>query len=444
MPPLSEALRAKIAGVPDQPGCYLWKNADGRVLYVGKAKQLRRRVASYAQRLADLPVRLQCMLGEAADLEWLVTGSEVEALLTEALLIKELQPKYNIALKDGKTYPLLAITREPFPRVFVTRERQLPNAELLGPFPSATDLQRAVHFLQRVFRFRACDLEIREDDPARRSFSPCLNWHIKRCSAPCTTRISAAEYQADIRALRAFVAGRGRSELLADLTARMKDAAKELRFEDAARIRDQIQALARLSERGRLADYREPAAPVLDAAAGLAALQRHLALPAPPRVIEGFDIAHLQGRFVVAGLVQFVGGVPHKDGYRRFRVQGALPAPRNDDCAAMREVVARRYRRLCDEGRALPDLVLIDGGAGQLRAAQAALAEVGVALPALIALAKREETVVRADGSPLALPRRDPGLRLLQYVRDEAHRFCRRYFHLLQRQALEESAADPP
>lgn len=441
---IPEPLLAKIPSVPDDPGCYLWKDAEGRVIYVGKAKHLRRRVASYVQRLDEHQPRTRRMLADAVDLEWLVAGSEIEALLTESMLIKELQPRYNVLLKDGKDYPLLAITREEFPRVFLTRDRNLAGADLLGPFPSAGDLQRATHFLQRAFRFRTCDLDLREDDPARRSFAPCLNWHIKRCSAPCTTRIGAAEYGEDIRALRAFVSGRGRGDLLDGLRARMRAAAGDLRFEDAARVRDQIQAIERLSERGRLADYREPAAPVIDIGAGMVALQQHLALAGPARTIEGFDIAHLHGRHVVAAMVQFVGGVPNKDGYRRFRVKGAMENVRNDDFASMREVVGRRYRRLREEGRPFPDLVLIDGGLGQLNAALAALAAEEVRLPAIVGLAKREETIIRPDGSGLRLPRRDAGLRLLQYVRDEAHRFCRRYYHLLQRQALDTPAQPDP
>ena len=441
---IGEQLLAKIATVPDDPGCYLWKDAEARVIYVGKAKHLRRRVVSYVQRLDDHQPRTLRMLQEAVDLEWLVAGSEVEALLTESLLIKELQPRFNVLLKDGKDYPLLAITREEFPRVFVTRDRRLADADLIGPFTSGSDLRRAYHFLQRAFRFRTCELDIHEGDPVRRSFAPCLNWHIKRCSAPCTTKIGAAEYGEDIRALRAFVTGRGRGPLLGQLRERMRACSGDLRFEDAARIRDQILAIERLSERGKLSDYREPSAPVIDIGAGVAALQQHLGLAGPARTIEGFDIAHLHGEHVVAAMVQFVGGVPNKDGYRRFRVKGAIDLKRNDDFASMQEVVGRRYRRLRDEGQALPDLVLIDGGLGQLNAALEALAAEGVQLPAIVGLAKREETIILPGGRALRLQRRDAGLRLLQYVRDEAHRFCRRYYHLLQRQALGQPSQQDP
>lgn len=428
----SPDLCSKIAAVGDGPGCYLYKDAGGRVIYVGKAKNLRRRVASYFQREGH-PARTTRLVLEITDLEIITTDSEVEALLLESSLIKDLQPRFNVLLKDGKDYPLLAITREEFPRVFITRDRKLEGVDFVGPFISARDLIRAYYFLMRVFRFRVCDLAIHEADVSRKYFRPCLNYHIKRCSAPCTTHIDRAAYASDILALRAFLAGKGKGPVVADLRLRMQQASAELRYEDAARLRDQVLALDRLKERGRLRDYAEPAAPVLDIHAGLAALQKTLGLTAPPQVIEGFDIAHLQGQHVVASLVRFVSGVPDKDGYRRFKVRGEDGNPGNDDFAAMREVVGRRYRRLREEGKPFPDLVLIDGGHGQVAKAMEALTQEGVTVPALVGLAKREEILILSDGRELQVGRRDPGLKLLQYVRDEAHRFCRRYFHLLQR-----------
>jgi excinuclease ABC subunit C len=435
---MSPDLAEKIATLPVGPGCYVYKDAAGNEIYVGKAKNLRRRVASYFQARDGHPAKTMRLVQEVVDLLVIETDSEVEALLLENVLIKDFQPRFNIKLKDDKTYPLLAITREEFPRVYCTRDRSAPEVDYLGPFGSAKDLYRAYHFLMRVFRFRVCDLDLHEGDPKRHSFAPCLNFHIKRCSAPCTTRVTREEYGEDIRALRAFLGGRAKGEVLGSLRQRMKLAASTLRFEDAARCRDQIHALDRLKERGRLKDYDEPEAPVIDLGSGLARLQDHLGLANPVRIIEGFDIAHLQGDYVVASLVQFVGGVPNKDGYRRFKVRGTDGVARNDDFAAMQEVVGRRYRRLRDEGAVLPDVVLIDGGHGQVARAMEALREAGVAVPCLIGLAKREETIIRSDGSELRLGRRDPALKLLMYVRDEAHRFCRRYFHLLQRQALDD------
>ncbi len=442
-PATAVLLLEKVSSLPTTPGCYLYKDASGRIIYIGKAKNLRRRVASYFQRDDRHPAKTLRLVQEVVDLEAVSTDSEVEALLLENTLIKEFQPRFNLRLKDDKNFPLLAVTREEFPRVFITRDHGIEKADLYGPFGSSTDLRRAYHFLQRVFRFRVCDLEIHEGDAWRRNFGACLNLHIKRCSAPCTLRIGREEYGQDLAGLRAFLAGRGKGPVVAGLRERMQTAAKNLRFEDAARCRDQLQSLERLKERGRLRDYDDPAAPTLDLHAGLAALHQHLGLAAPPRTIEGFDIAHQGGKHVVASLVRFVGGVPDKDGYRRFKVKGVDGVERNDDFAAMHEVVGRRYRRLRDEGQALPDLVLIDGGHPQVAKAMAALAEAGVTLPAVVGLAKREELLILPDGRELQVSRRDPGLKLLQYVRDEAHRFCRRYLHLLQRNALGAPAVDP-
>ncbi|TVR41162.1 MAG: excinuclease ABC subunit UvrC [Planctomycetota bacterium] len=425
---------AHLRQLPRGPGCYIFFNGDGEEIYVGKAKNLHKRVSSYFQRNRGHPNRTLRLVQQAERVEVIETDSEVEALLLENQLIKELQPRFNVNLKDDKEYPLLAITRDPFPKVFITRDRQLPGVDYYGPFGSATQLRRAYHFLMRVFRFRNCDLDIQPADPKRRHFKPCLNYHIKRCSAPCTLAIDAETYQADIKALRAFLSGRGKGEVVRELDGRMRGAAQALRFEDAARYRDALRAIDRLKERGRLRDYDAGPAPIIQADEGAKTLAEALALPRPPRMIEGFDIAHFMGSNVVAAMVQFVDGVPNKDGYRRYRVQGEDGSgdPGNDDFAAMREVVGRRYRRLRDEGRELPDLVLIDGGQGQVAMALAALREADIALPCLIGLAKREETIIRADGSELVLSRRHAGLKLLQYVRDEAHRFSRRYLHLLQ------------
>lgn len=433
----------KIAQLSTSPGCYIYKDAAGNEIYVGKAKNLRKRVASYFQSRDGHPAKTLRLVQEVADIQVIETDSEVEALLLENVLIKDLQPRYNIKLKDDKSYPLLAITREEFPRVYCTRERQASGVDYIGPFGTAKELYRAYHFLMRVFRFRVCELDIKESDPKRQFFAPCLNYHIKRCSAPCTTKVNAVEYGQDISALRAFLRGRAKGDVLKSLQQRMKLASTELRFEDAARCRDQIFALERLKQRGRLQDYDEPAAPTIDLHSGLKRLQEHLQLAQPVQVIEGFDIAHLAGEHVVASLVQFVGGVPNKDGYRRFKVRGVDGNPGNNDFAAMHEVVGRRYRRLRDEGGVLPDVVLIDGGLGQVGMAQQALQAEQVSVPCLIGLAKREETIVRPDGSTLRLSRRDPALKLLQYVRDEAHRFCRRYFHLLQHQVLEDVEKKP-
>ncbi|TVR16331.1 MAG: excinuclease ABC subunit UvrC [Planctomycetota bacterium] len=427
-----------LKALPTGPGCYLFRDSDGSEIYVGKAKNIRKRVSSYFHRGRGHPTRTLRLVQEAVSVNTIETDSEVEALLLENRLIKELQPRYNVNLKDGKEYPLLAISRDPFPKVFITRNSSLRNVDLIGPFASATQLRRAYHFLMRVFQFRTCDLDIQEHDPQRRYFTPCLNYHIKRCSAPCTLRINQEQYNDDIKALRAFLAGRNKRQVVDTLRQRMAAAASDMRYEDAARYRDQLQAIDRLQERGRLRDWQGGPAPVIAGDEGARKLAQALGLEHSPRIIEGFDIAHYMGTHVVAAMVQFVDGIPNKDGYRRFRVHGEAgdDNPGNNDFAAMREVVARRYARLRDEGRDFPDILLIDGGLGQVHMAVEALRTEQVHLPCVVGLAKREETMVLPSGDEIRLSRRNPGLKLLQYVRDEAHRFSRRYLHLLQGKQL--------
>lgn len=425
-----------LRGLPTGPGCYLLRDVDGHVLYVGKAKNLRRRVASYFRSGGPGLQRLAVLVRSATSVEIHDTGSEVEALLLENRLIKDLQPPYNVRLKDGKEFPVLAITHEEFPRVFITRDHAITQAELIGPFTSSAELKRAYHFLMRAFQFRDCRLDIRSADPRRRHFHPCLNYHIKRCSAPCAARIDAAQYGSDIAALRSFLAGRGAAAMIADLDGRMRQAADGLCFEEAARHRDQIAALRSLAQRGNLRDHALLPAPVPDGERALRSLARALSLNGPPRLIEGFDIAHLMGSDVVAAMVSFVDGRSARDGYRHYRIRGGVEGARNDDLAAMREVVSRRYRRLCDEDQPRPDLIMIDGGLGQVRAAAQALAGLGLGQLALVGLAKEDEILVLPDGREIRLGRRHPGLRLLMYVRDEAHRFSRRYHHLLRAKGL--------
>ncbi len=434
--PADPDLPRRLAELPTGAGCYIYKDAHGQEIYVGKAKNLRARVGSYFHAGAGHPIKTVRMLEEACDLEIIEVDSEVEALLLENRLIKDLQPAYNVRLKDDKTYPLLAIGREPYPRVHITRDRDLP-VDYLGPFVAAGSLHQAYHFLMRAFRFRSCKREITAEAIRSRRYRPCLNYHIERCSGPCAGRISQEHYAADIRALRDFLTGRRKGQVMRDLRRRMQAASEAQEYEEAARCRDQLKALDDLGLRGRLSDYTAPAAPIIEAEKSLARLARILDLPDAPRVIEGFDIAHLAGQHVVASMVRFLDGVPHRQDYRRYRIRGPEDTgPSNDDVAAMAEVVGRRYRRLRDERRPLPDLILVDGGHAQVAAAHRVLAELDLTVPALIGLAKREETVVAEDGREHAPGRRDPGLKLLMYIRDEAHRFCRRYYHLLQRKGL--------
>jgi excinuclease ABC subunit C len=427
-----EKAREILARLPEAPGVYFMKDARGTVLYIGKAKNLRARVSTYFH---DAPAdpRLRAMLARAEDVEFLQAPSEVDALLLEARLVKDIQPRYNEKLKDDKSFTMLAITRyDDFPKVWIVRETDDVDAETYGPFTSAGDLRDAVRVLQKVFRFATCSLDIRADDPKRRFFRPCLLHALRRCTAPCADRVSRERYLEDVDRLRAFLRGR-RDEVLADLRRAMAEASRRLEYERAAELRDQIRALENLARHAE-AEYIEGDITPLDPKEGLEELGRLLGLPGPPRTIEGIDIAHLQGGQSVGSVVTFVDGIPFKSGYRRYRIRTVEGI---DDYAMIREVVSRRYRRLEEEGRVFPDVVLVDGGAGQLNAAAGALSTLGVRPPVTLSLAKEEETLFR-DGRPFPVAKSSPALRLLMYVRDEAHRFAQHYHHLLRRKALAE------
>ncbi len=426
--------QAKAREFPQGPGVYLLKDNAGRVIYVGKAKNLRARASSYFLQAAAEDRRTAELVREICDADYLEAESEVDALLVEARLIKDIQPKYNIDLKDDKSFPYLQITtHEDFPRIEFTREPQGRGVKLYGPFASAGALRGAIQVLQKIFQFRTCSLDIREGEEDKwRWFRPCLLASIRQCTAPCNLRISREEYRRDIQRLRMFLEG-NKSTLLNEMHAEMAAAAAERQFERAARLRDEIRMLETLHERGELDTHAQPEVFYIDPRKGLTGLKKVLGLEHVPRTIEGVDIAHLGGQETVASLVQFIDGLPFKPGYKRYRIREVKQV---DDFASIHEVVSRRFKRLRDEGQSPPDLLLIDGGRGQLNAALAALDQVGLRPPTVVSLAKREEALYLPDqAEPLVLRRRSYALRLLQYVRDEAHRFAQHYHHILRRKS---------
>ncbi|HMA42103.1 MAG TPA: excinuclease ABC subunit UvrC [Gemmatimonadales bacterium] len=524
----------KLTALPDQPGVYLWKNAAGEVLYVGKAKSLRSRVPAYfAPDHQDTPERA-ALAAQIADLETIIVPDEAQALLLENNLIKEHQPRFNIRLRDDKSYPRIAVTvGEPFPRVLVVRRVQLEGARYFGPYTDVRTLRQTLGIIRRLFTVRSCQYDLPRDAPNR----PCLDYHIERCRAPCVGYQSEAEYRRMIDDVLLFLEGKT-LEVRTQLRERMRQAAVEQDFERAAQLRDALQWLEQVERpqsveqvggddadaiglardgddacgvflrirSGRLIarEHRfleragaEPEAGVLSAflvrfylpleararrvllpfvpddleglralAPGIEwlvpqrgtnaklveladqnarhlleslllesfdveeraadpvyALGRDLGLASVPRAFVCIDISTNQGRDTVGSLVWFEAGRPKKAEYRRYRIRGA----QQDDFAAVHEVVTRFLRRRLDEQKALPDLVVVDGGRGQLSAAVAAAAEVGVATP-LASLAKREEEVyLPGRAEPLRLSRRSPALKLLQRARDEAHRFAVSY-----------------
>jgi excinuclease ABC subunit C len=424
---------AKVREFPTTPGVYLLKDRSGRVIYVGKAKNLRSRAGSYFLKAAAEEHRTAHWVGEICDADYVECESEVDALLVESRLIKDVQPKYNKEQKDDKTFPYLMITsREDFPRVEITREPKQRGVKLYGPFANVGALRGALQILQRIFQFRTCSLDIEEGDERWRWFRPCLLASIEQCTAPCNLRISKEDYRRDIKRLQMFLEG-NKAKLLAQMRDEMVAAAKALEFEKAARLRDEIRMLETLDQRGEIDTHAQPEVFQIDPKKGLVGLRKVLQLKDTPRVIEGMDIAHLGGGQTVASLVQFIDGLPFKPGYRRYKIRDVEGI---NDFASMHEVVARRYRSLRDSGEVFPDIVLIDGGKGQLNAALAAFDAIGVERPTVISLAKREEEIyLPGESEPLRLSRHAYALRLLQYIRDESHRFAQHYHHILRRKS---------
>jgi len=427
-------LRGQIKEMPRTPGVYLMKDGEGRVLYVGKAKRLRERVASYFQPGTDLAASRSTWIAEMAgrveEIAHLECESEVDAILQEARLIKDIRPTYNRAQTDDKTFPYLEITqREDFPGVYVTREPRA-GSKLYGPFTSAGELRRVLQVLQRVFRFRTCHLEIDAADEKRRFFRPCILHSIAQCTGPCADRISREAYRKDIVRLRRFLESK-RSEVLRQLQREMAEQAEQLNFEEAARLRDEIKAIESISDRGEVDEHVQPELFALDPAGGLNGLASLLGLDDSVRIVEGVDIAHIMGHEAVGALVCFIDGRPFKNGYRRYKIRQVEGI---DDYAMIQEVLRRRYRKAARHEEIFPDVILIDGGLGQLHAAEDAFREMPIKPPALVSLAKRdEELFMLGRDEPVRLKRNDPVLQLLQRVRDESHRFAQHYFHILRR-----------
>ena len=530
---IPENVAAKLAHLPDSPGVYLWKDATGVVLYVGKAKSLRSRVRSYFASDHESSVKTRHLVRLIRDVETIVVPTEAHALILENNLIKEYRSRFNIALRDDKSYPYIKVTlHEPFPRVFVTRRFQSDGARYFGPFTDVGAMRRALNVVKRIFTVRSCRYAMPTEMPER----ACLDWHIGRCKAPCIGLQSQQDYRAMIADVVQFLDGRP-EEVTRRVRAMMEAAAASLEFERAAELRDALLKLESIeeptvvmqaeggdrdvvgfardgddacvsilrirdgkllardhrylantegepddeilvayllqhyqhqAERARevLLPFNLPEQSIVEASLATARLlvpqrgakrelmdlamqnarhlleemkltseesderatdpvydlQRELGLAIVPRSFVCFDISHAQGRDVVASMVWFENGRPKRSEYRKFKVEGEWG---NDDFASMNEVVTRYFTRRVAEELPLPDLCVIDGGKGQLHAAQDALAAIGLTTLALASLAKKEEEVFLPGRSEsLRLSRRSPGLRLLQMARDEAHRFA--------------------
>ncbi|MDY3868565.1 MAG: excinuclease ABC subunit UvrC [Pyramidobacter sp.] len=426
-----ERIRAILKTLPLKPGVYLMHDETGKVIYVGKAKVLKRRVSSYFNHKDFAIPRLRKLVQTVEDISFIRTETEAEAFIVESRLIKKLQPFFNVELKMGTRYPYVVVTSEAFPRIVVTRQRP-STGRVFGPYTATGTLNALLRLIKNFFPLRTCALDLSK----RKLQRPCIMYDVGKCPAPCGGYCTEREYSQTVDDILMLLNGQT-SDLIARLRVRMEKLAKEMRFEEAALARDTIHNLWRFSRQkisatltGELDE---------DTWEALTRLRDLCRLPVVPWRIDGFDISHSSGHETYGVVVVFEQGISNPSLYRRFQIKTVEGI---DDFRSMRETVLRRYRQLIDSQLPLPQLILIDGGPEQLIFAREALKEVPVDIPT-ISLAKREELVfVEPDSEPLRLERNDPALRLLQRVRDESHRYAitthrRRRISRLSRSALE-------
>jgi len=555
---MNDSLKNRISNVPKKPGVYQFINDKGEIIYIGKAKDLRVRVRSYFQKNKYQTPKNQSMIKRISDLDWIVVSSEVEALLTEANLIKENRPHYNINLKDDKSFPYIRITKESYPRIFITREIIKDGSRYFGPYTDVYVLRRSLKAVHKIFPIRSCDFILDKKTIQSLKVDLCLDYHIKKCDGPCQGLVSKEEYNKMIKRVVSFLQGRT-TETELYINDQMSKAANETRYEDAAMYRDQLNAIKKFKDRqrkvaadfddrdvialsrkenmcvsvivrirnGRIhsrekismnisdetdsdiialvitqfylnSDFIPKVLNVSDIPTNKAQLkywlkekrngsieikvpirgdkareirlaqqnaklllgewiinrkkrrelipkmiqqlQDDLQLNIPPRRIEAFDISHLGGEDTVASMVCFIDGNAKKSEYRKYKIKGVNGI---DDFAAIREVVLRRYKRLKDKKLSYPDLILIDGGKGQLNMAVSALRDLGLDYLLVIGLAKRlEEVFIPGNSDAQSIPKNSPGLILLRKIRDEAHRFAIKYQKQRRNKKVRESIFD--
>ncbi len=424
--------------IPAKPGVYVFRDRFGRVIYVGKASNLRRRMSSYFQpsRLNRADPKLRSLVNSIEDWSFEVVRTEDEALILESRLIKDFAPHYNVLMRDDKRYLLLKLDpREAFPTLKLARLKKSDGARYFGPFPNGGALRSTLEYLLARFGLRAC----RDSEPDAETRKRCLKRIVKDCCAPCIGAVTPEEYRERVKQTVAVLEG-DIGDLTAELREKMAEAALAERYEKAAGLRDVLFNLETVfGRRNRV--FARPELP--GGSPGMAAvegLREALGLPVSPRRIICFDISNILGKLAVASLVAFKDGRPDRDNYRRFRIR---TVHQSDDFAMMHEALTRHFGRLVEGKFPLPDLVVVDGGKGQLSAAIEALVEIGCPPLPVIGLAKRnEEIFLPGRSEPVILGRHDPALRMLQALRDEAHRFAITYHRALRNQRIEQSKLD--
>jgi excinuclease ABC subunit C len=437
--PISEAIRKKLSAVPHKPGVYLHKDRLGTVIYVGKARDLRRRVSQYfhPSRRQGWDLKFAALIDAIHDFDIHVVKSEPESLLLESKLVKEFKPRFNVMLRDDKRFLMLKVNlNDLIPNFTFTRLKKNDGARYFGPFVNSTGLRNAVALARKQFNLRGC----RVFTPTEADYKHCLYAHLKYCTAPCVGNVTREQYLEQVKAACDFLEGQCRN-MEGELETEMKKAAAAHEYEKAAELRDLIRDLNdtwKRTEKFERVPYTLPLA--INPAKDLFELGNVLGLPKPPERIEGFDISNISGTFVVASCVSFKNGRPDRANYRRFKIKGFEG---QDDFASIAEVVRRRYSRLQRENKALPDLILIDGGRGQLGMACAELNKLGLRQIPVIGLAKEFEEIYLPDQAEPLRPGLDhPAVKLLQRVRDECHRVANSFNAQLRLKKISESILD--
>ena len=434
-----EAIREKLQKLPDKPGVYLMRDARGRVIYVGKARSLRKRVQTYFRQatMKSADPKLRGLLKSAADLDVLELRTEEEATLTEGRMIKEYRPRYNVAFRDDKRFLLLKIDRdEPFPRYSLCRIRKEDGGTYFGPYASAASAREAQAFVEKHYGLRPCRPRI----PGEVDYKHCINDIVRFCSAPCIKKISSEDYHERVDEACAFLRGERRN-VLKELEKEMEAVAAEQDFERAAAIRDTL-LLLRKALKQRVSGTKSLSVRAREALEGVREIGEALGLAATPRVIECYDISNISGTHAVGSMVCAVDGVPAKNRYRLFRIKTVAGI---DDPGMMAEVIRRRFARAVEENSGLPDLVIVDGGITQLRAARDELNSLGLAKLPLTGLAKRFEELHYEDKGkrpPFRFAPDAHALKVLKRIRDEAHRFALTYHRTLRSKRIQESVLD--
>lgn len=433
-----ESLKEKVRALPRKPGVYLMKDRLGTIIYVGKAKNLKNRVSSYFQpgRRPMLAPKIRTLVELIADFEFHVVRSETEALLLEGRLIKELKPKYNTLFLDDKQFIQIRVDLQAtLPAFRLVRVRTTDKARYFGPFPHSSGVRKTLAQLRKKFGILLGDTHPQPLPDGRWRLYNDVRAEIYGHA----NEVSTEEYRSRVDAACDFLEGRDRAEV-SRLRLEMTEAAANRDYEHAASLRDQIAALEATLEKSRRFARGNPLPDPTTPDEAMRQLGEILAMETPPRTMECFDISHISGTFVVSSCVRFRDGVPDKNEYRRFRIKGYVG---NDDFRSMHETIFRRYSRLHRENRPLPDLIVIDGGIGQVHSALDAFSEIGIAPPMMVGMAKREEYIIFHDGrDPLKMPDDCPALRLVQRLRDEAHRFANSYNAELRSKKIRESVLD--